>query len=426
MLALYRADRQAEALQAYTDARRPLVGDLGIEPGEHLRELERQILAQDPALALPPPETLELPPELDSDTPLAGRAEDVAWLREHWRRARAGAGATVVVTGPHGIGKTRLAGELARDVYARARRRSSTRPGPTPRAARARWRARSARRGRRCSCSTTSARRRAASSGSRPPGAGRRDRRGPRAGAGRRDEAARAARRRGDVGAIARQYAPRARSRSSACSTRAAASPARSTAPPPRGRAPRPSAGWTAPPAARPQGAPSLRVAEDELAGSVVELQALRERAAAARDARRRVPVQGPRLLRGRGRRTLFFGRERLVAEMVARLPGAPLMGIVGPSGSGKSSALRAGLLAALRGRRAPGQRVVGGVAAAPRRASAARAQRVARAPRGREVIAVDQFEEIFTACHDEAERAAFVGRAASRPRATATPARWC
>ena len=81
MLALYRADRQAEALQAYTNARRRLVGDLGIEPGENLRELERQILAQDPALALPPPETLELPPELDSDTPLAGREQDLAWLR---------------------------------------------------------------------------------------------------------------------------------------------------------------------------------------------------------------------------------------------------------------------------------------------------------------------------------------------------------
>jgi ABC-type sulfate/molybdate transport systems ATPase subunit len=44
----------------------------------------------------------------------------------------------------------------------------------------------------------------------------------------------------------------------------------------------------------------------------------------------------------------VFFGRERLVAEMVARLAGAPLMGLTGSSGSGKSSALRAGLLAAL------------------------------------------------------------------------------
>ena len=53
MLALYRADRQADALQAYQDARRKLVEELGIEPGERLRELERAILAQDPALALP-------------------------------------------------------------------------------------------------------------------------------------------------------------------------------------------------------------------------------------------------------------------------------------------------------------------------------------------------------------------------------------
>jgi hypothetical protein len=53
MLALYRCDRQADALQAYQDARRTLVGELGIEPGQRLRELERAILAQDQALAIP-------------------------------------------------------------------------------------------------------------------------------------------------------------------------------------------------------------------------------------------------------------------------------------------------------------------------------------------------------------------------------------
>ena len=52
MLALYRSDRQADALQAYQDARRTLVEELGIEPGERLRELERAILAQDPELHL--------------------------------------------------------------------------------------------------------------------------------------------------------------------------------------------------------------------------------------------------------------------------------------------------------------------------------------------------------------------------------------
>ena len=53
MLALYRSDRQADALQAYQDARRKLVEELGIEPGERLRELEGAILAQDAALAAP-------------------------------------------------------------------------------------------------------------------------------------------------------------------------------------------------------------------------------------------------------------------------------------------------------------------------------------------------------------------------------------
>jgi DNA-binding SARP family transcriptional activator/predicted ATPase len=65
MLALYRTDRQADALQAYQDARRKLVEELGIEPGERLRELERAILAQDPALALPVLEAAQAvePPE---------------------------------------------------------------------------------------------------------------------------------------------------------------------------------------------------------------------------------------------------------------------------------------------------------------------------------------------------------------------------
>jgi DNA-binding SARP family transcriptional activator len=57
MLALYRSGRQAEALQAYQDARRALVEELGIEPSRALRELERAVLGQDPALAYAPPAT---------------------------------------------------------------------------------------------------------------------------------------------------------------------------------------------------------------------------------------------------------------------------------------------------------------------------------------------------------------------------------
>ena len=50
MLALYRAGRQAQALQVYQDGRRHLASELGLEPGEGLRRLERQILEQDTAL----------------------------------------------------------------------------------------------------------------------------------------------------------------------------------------------------------------------------------------------------------------------------------------------------------------------------------------------------------------------------------------
>ena len=53
MLALYRAGRQAEALEAYRDARAILVDEVGVEPGSELRELHEAILRQDPALEPP-------------------------------------------------------------------------------------------------------------------------------------------------------------------------------------------------------------------------------------------------------------------------------------------------------------------------------------------------------------------------------------
>ena len=72
MLALYRSDRQADALRAYQDARRALVEALGLEPGERLRALEAAILAQAPELAAPaaaaPP-----PPPQPAAAPAAAR-----------------------------------------------------------------------------------------------------------------------------------------------------------------------------------------------------------------------------------------------------------------------------------------------------------------------------------------------------------------
>jgi WD40 repeat protein/DNA-binding SARP family transcriptional activator len=53
MLALYRSGRQAEALEAYREARRMLTEELGIDPAPELQRVERAILAQDPALEWP-------------------------------------------------------------------------------------------------------------------------------------------------------------------------------------------------------------------------------------------------------------------------------------------------------------------------------------------------------------------------------------
>lgn len=59
MLSLYRSGRQAEALDAYRRARQTLVSELGLEPGPALRDLERRVLAHDPALD---PEPQAVPP----------------------------------------------------------------------------------------------------------------------------------------------------------------------------------------------------------------------------------------------------------------------------------------------------------------------------------------------------------------------------
>src|SRR5215207_1697835 len=57
MLALYRSGRQVDALEAYQQARRAFIDDLGLEPSEELQQLQRAILAHDPALG-PAPRTV--------------------------------------------------------------------------------------------------------------------------------------------------------------------------------------------------------------------------------------------------------------------------------------------------------------------------------------------------------------------------------
>jgi DNA-binding SARP family transcriptional activator len=69
MLALYRCERQADALQAYQNARKALVDELGIEPGERLQEMERAVLAHDPELAFRTPEVDHADAATDSVEP---------------------------------------------------------------------------------------------------------------------------------------------------------------------------------------------------------------------------------------------------------------------------------------------------------------------------------------------------------------------
>jgi predicted ATPase/DNA-binding SARP family transcriptional activator len=107
MVALYRAGRQVEALEVFRDARKSLLDELGLEPGDDLRAVELAILRQDPLLAprASPPQgsPLEVPTAV---TPLIGRGRELRELRTLALRADV---RLVTLVGAGGSGKTRLA-----------------------------------------------------------------------------------------------------------------------------------------------------------------------------------------------------------------------------------------------------------------------------------------------------------------------------
>jgi WD40 repeat protein/class 3 adenylate cyclase len=97
----------------------------------------------------------------------------------------------------------------------------------------------------------------------------------------------------------------------------------------------------------------------------------------------------------------VFFGREQLVEELVDRLDEAPFLAVVAPSGNGKSSLVRAGVVPELERRTgrlhpalfSPGEHPLAELAAAG----------------DADLLVVDQFEEVFTLCRDEDERRTFI-----------------
>ena len=117
VLALYRSQRQADALSALRRARTILAEELGVDPGPALRSLEAEVLAQSPTLDAPaPPVTVagSASGDVAAPTDLVDRARETAVLRGLVEGTAAGTSSCVLVEGPAGIGKSRLLLEAAR------------------------------------------------------------------------------------------------------------------------------------------------------------------------------------------------------------------------------------------------------------------------------------------------------------------------
>lgn len=377
-----------------------------------------------------------VPVELEAEGPVAGRRRELAWLRGVWRRARRGAGSVVFVSGPAGIGKTRLAAELAAAALPDAGRIAYVGAGGAAAALAQAALAEAAEAdlptlvviddfdaigevlvtsiadlaiATRPVLALALAR-----EPERMPGVAQLLEKGRREGGGHRvleplDS--------GAVQDIAAVYA----------GTYADEAPVEEIV--------RASAGipsrvhellddWAGREASRRLAAAAEWLAAERLdrsadldfANSVIgrKLARLYAPKHGGAEAAGTCPYKGLASFEAADA-PFFFGRERLVGELAARTVGVGLLAVVGASGSGKSSVLAAGLIPSLEAGLLPGSdRWTSALLRPGEHPSWELASALERAGQGdRIVLVIDQFEELFTVCADEDERAAFVGRLA-------------
>jgi hypothetical protein len=111
--------------------------------------------------------------------------------------------------------------------------------------------------------------------------------------------------------------------------------------------------------------------------------------------------------------REFFFGREALVTRLEERLAEANFLAVLGPSGSGKSSVVLAGLVPALQGKESNFQIAY----LTPGSDPLDFLEAVLHVNERASLLVVDQFEELFTLCADDAKRRAFMDRLLKLPK---------
>ncbi len=118
MLALYRSGRRVDAITVYDDFRAALSAELAVEPSTFVQELYERVREQDPTLMATRAGIVgALPAWTPCALPFVGRLREESRIFDRLREVAAGASRMVLIEGEAGIGKSRLALEVARRAH---------------------------------------------------------------------------------------------------------------------------------------------------------------------------------------------------------------------------------------------------------------------------------------------------------------------